>query len=177
MSILSDAIFITALKDLDYLAKTYCKETTYLTLEDLKQKHKEYMFTIIRMIRRTLETQLYNINRTGIMAFQHGGRLLSICLEYYRGLSSVKDIETLKENCRVLQETYQTTLDDLRSSLDGVSSALYSDMDINRISDHSWTNLAQTVARHISVKGHHLNVLIPYPKEDFDYISNYNTIL
>ena len=109
MSILSDAIFITALKDLDYLAKTYCKETTYLTLEDLKQKHKEYMFTIIRMIRRTLETQLYNINRTGIMAFQHGGRLLSICLEYYRGLSSVKDIETLTKEIDDLTEQAKQT--------------------------------------------------------------------
>lgn len=177
MSTLSDALFVTAPKELDYLAKTYCKETGYLTLDDLKQKHKEYMFTTIRMLRRTLETQLYNINKVGIMAFQHCSQLLSICLEYYKNLSAVDSIETLKENCSVLQEAYQHTLDNLRSSLDSINYSLYSDMDTNCISNISWTNLAQKAARHISVKGHHLNVLIPYPKEDFAYIGYYNAIL
>ena len=177
MSVLSDALFVTTPKELDYLVKTYCKETSYFTLDDLKQRHKEYLFATIRMLRRTLETQLYNINQTGIMAFQHCSRLLTICLEYYNNLPAVKDIKELRENCKALQDAYRQALEEFRSSVESIHYSLYSDMTKDSISSASWSNLSLKVAHNVSVKGHHLNVLIPYPKEDLDYAGCFNTIL
>ena len=117
MSVLSDALFVTTPKEFSYLLDTYCKENSYLTLNDLKQKHREYLFASIRWIRRALETQLYNINQTGIMAFQHCNRMLTVCLEYYNGLSEIEDAKTLETRCKTLQDNYQQALDDFRASI------------------------------------------------------------
>lgn len=177
MSFFTDHLFVSAPKELDYLLKTYCKETAYLTMDDLKQRHKSYLFNIVRVIRRCMETQLLNINNAGAWTYTLCNQMLTLCLEYYKGVDAVTSADDLKEACRKFIDDYKELADTLRDTTEARTYLLDSDLHSRAIPNIAWQQLAQKVNPYFTVKGHHVNVLVPYPQEDLAYIRNFSSIL
>lgn len=173
----TETLFVSAPKELDYLLKTYCKETSYFTLPDLRQKHKEYVFNIIRMIRRCMETQLLNVNSAGVGIYSLFNQLLAQCLEYYNKIPTCNSIEQLREECTNFNANYIGTVENLNEALDGRSWLLDSDLKPRNVRGTCWQDLARKVSSQYEIKGHHLNILIPYPEEDLKYTDYFNYIL
>lgn len=180
MSKFDEALITSACKELEYLQKAYCKENNQLTLDDLKQRHKEYLFEIIRMLRRCIETQMLGINESGVYTFSLCGQLLTLCLNYYDSLSTIESSDVLKEACKNFQETYNEAIHNIFDNvLAGAYYKLGTDFLNNerRILNSFWIALGEKTAPHLSVKGHHLNIFIPYPQEDLQYVDCYSLIL
>ena len=170
-------LFVSTPKELNYLLNAYCKENSYLTLDDLKKRHKEYLFNAIRLIRRCIETQILNINTPGVIVFSLFERMLRQCLDYYHGISAIESTENLKEACQNFIDSYDGLVAELRTALGNRNWLLSDDLTTKKISGISWQALAQKAARNFDIKGHHVNVMVPYPKEDTDYIDDYAYIL
>ena len=177
MSIFIDSLLASAPKDLDYLSRTYCKENGYLMLDDLKQKHKEYVFNIIRMIRRCTETQLLNVNTAGVGIFSLFTRMLTLCLDYYQNIAGFKSSDELREACKTFRESYEAIVSDIRTALNGRTYLLETNLATKHITNTSWGYLAEKAATKFEIKGHHLNVLIPYPEEDVRYTNKFGCLL
>jgi len=176
MKALIDGLLISEPKNLDYLLKTYCKENAYLKLSDLKIKHKEYLFNIIRVVRRCLETQLLNINNPGIGIFSLFSRMLTLCLNYYNSIDTLESSDKLQEALQVFKNAYEEIVAELTTAIENRSYLISTDLAPRHITSSSWETLAERAAMNFSMKGHHLNILIPYPKEDIEYL-NLNVIL
>lgn len=170
MSLFIESLLVSAPKELDYLLKTYCKENGYMKLADLKQRHREYVFNFIRMIRRCLETQLWNINNPGIGVFTLFNRQLTLCTDYFRNVMNVESADALKESCQAFKEEYEAIAGEIRSAIMGRTWVLDNDLSTAGVNTSSWNILATRAAAQFTVKGHHLNILIPYPKEDVGYM-------
>ena len=165
--------------ELDYLCRTYCKENSYITLNDLKHRHKEYIYEAIMLLRRFLETQLTNVNQAGIGVYTYSTQMLQQSLEYYRlidGIDSVTGLKTACETYKAAYEEFVNQLINMRTNLP--YNAMQNDIKSNIFSHNTWRNFAKDMREHIHIKGHHANILLPFPETDIDYTaSRYSSFL
>lgn len=158
-------------KDLDYLVKTYCKETSYIAFPDLKKRHKEYLFNTIRLIRRVLETQLLSINNPGIGVFSLCNQLLQQHMAYYQAIDTYTDVTSLKDACSAFKETTDETTEALQTAINNAGRwSMENDLKPDSVTRNAWTALADRVNIKMPIHGHHVSVLIPYTETDFKYI-------
>jgi len=175
--VFTDPLLQSAPKELDYLLRNYCKSEGYLKLDDLKQRHKEYVFNMIRVIRRCLETQILNVNTAGIGIFSLFNRLLTTCLDYYNNLDTIESVDVLKETCKTFKESYEGLVEDIKGAMNGRQYLLDSDLRPKHVTNTAWGLIAEKVQQMFTIKGHHLNILIPFPEEDVRYTNKFGCVL
>ena len=165
-------------KELDYLQKTYCKETNYMTLDDLKVRHKEYIYAVITLLRRFLQTQMLNLNNPGIRVYNECLQELQHALQYYRSLNDIKSVDTLRESCNLFKNTYTSFVSNILQIQGELPySAMRSDVCPNDLSASMWEGFGRMMRSHLQVKGHHVNIYIPYPHSDLNYTKRYGNFL
>ena len=96
----------TAPKNIDYLIQTYTTENQHFNLNDLKRKHKDYLFGIIESARRCVELQTLSVVYSGIQEFSAMANILRECLTYYDKIDTIKDDEELKTECENFAEIF-----------------------------------------------------------------------
>ena len=173
-----DVMTVSTPKELDYLHKTYCKETSYLTLDDLKLKHKEYIYAIIVSLRRFLQTQMFNINNPGALVFSECVQELQQALQYYHSLPGIKSVAELKEACGQFKQVYAdfaARIIDMQRNFR--YDAIRDDLSPKALSSSMWQGFGQAMRSHLLVKGHHVNIIIPYPHSDISYTRYYGNFL
>ena len=159
-------ILTKSIQNLDYLQKTYCGKTASLSLEETKQKHKEYMFNIIRVIRRCLETQILSLNNNGVLVFSSCVSLLQQLTQYNQQLSSITTMDALKEQLDTLMDTYIKNVAALESALEEQWYPLNKDLTARSRSSAELEEFGTAATQNIRFVGHHINLFLPYLDEE-----------
>lgn len=165
----------TAPKNIDYLIQTYTTENQHFNLNDLKRKHKDYLFGIIESARRCVELQTLSVVYSGIQEFSAMANILRECLTYYDKIDTIKNDEELKTECENFAEIFNTRLEEFKRLEPNYELKYKTELRKDSLTLQQIKKSAQDIL--FSITGHHINCYIPYFELDNVYINYYSAIL
>ena len=164
--------------NLRYLLNTYCKEANGLTLHDLKQRHKEYLFNMIRILRRCAETQAIGVNGDKVMIFSATVELLTKCMEYYNKVDTFDKTAVLPDELDNFIKEYEAGLERLKELLNNAYRPLSRDLTDRYIYESEMKEVSEKAQPFLhTFTGHHVNLFLPYMQEDSSNQTYYGRFL